>query len=67
MSHPPTPSSTPPPKRPSESDLRIYTSQPSLEVPAVSEAGRPPPVKFMCVLPGDMPWLPRGGAGPGRS
>jgi [calcium/calmodulin-dependent protein kinase] kinase len=63
MSPSPTPTPTPsPPKRPSESDLRIYTSQPSLDVPAVGEAGRPPPVKFMCVLPGDMSWLPRGGA-----
>ncbi|CAN9433420.1 unnamed protein product [Alternaria alternata] len=43
----PSPTPTPPPKRPSESDLRIYTSQPSLDVPAVGEAGRPPPVKFM--------------------
>ncbi|KAH8632637.1 hypothetical protein IG631_11271 [Alternaria alternata] len=56
----PTPTPTPPPRRPSESDLRIYTSQPSLDVPAVGEAGRPPPVKFMCVL---LSRLPRGGAG----
>ncbi|EMD67790.1 hypothetical protein COCSADRAFT_34577 [Bipolaris sorokiniana ND90Pr] len=43
MSHSPDPLS----KRPSEPDLNLYTSQPALAVPALSDAGRPPPVKYM--------------------
>ena len=49
-------------KRPSESNLKLYTSQPSLEVPAVCDAGRPAPVKFMCVPSANMSLLPRRGA-----
>jgi hypothetical protein len=45
MSHPPTP----PTADPSEPEVRLYNSRPTLDVPAVGEAGRPPPVKFMCV------------------
>ncbi|KAF1837882.1 Pkinase-domain-containing protein [Decorospora gaudefroyi] len=42
-------SPTPPAKQLSvpETEPTIYTSQPTLDVPAVCEAGRPPPVKFM--------------------
>lgn len=62
MSHPPP---TPPLKQHSESepDLPLYTSTPTLDVPAVGEDGRPPPVKFMCAAlrrcQRPSPWLPR--------
>jgi hypothetical protein len=49
MSHSPAP----PARQPSAPELKLYSSQPTLDVPAVGEAGRPPPVKFMCVF-GDM-------------
>ncbi|KAL6702706.1 hypothetical protein ACN47E_001030 [Coniothyrium glycines] len=43
MSPPPTP----PVKQHSEPEIPLYTSRPTLDVPAFGEQGRPPPVKFM--------------------
>jgi hypothetical protein len=68
--HPPCPtvvmshSPTPPTAEPSEPEVKLYNSRPTLDVPALGEAGRPPPVKFMCVtmLWGDVTAIPREGA-----
>jgi len=36
-------------KHNSESEVpRIYTSRPKLDVPAIGDDERPPPVKYMC-------------------
>ncbi|CAO2649599.1 Nn.00g069840.m01.CDS01 [Neocucurbitaria sp. VM-36] len=45
MSHSPTPAPTAPDKQQSESDSPFYTSIPTLDVPAIGEGRRPPPVK----------------------
>ncbi|KAA8625226.1 SPS1 Serine threonine protein kinase [Pyrenophora tritici-repentis] len=42
-----SPTPRPPSKQSSDPNLRIYTSQPTLDVPALVEGGRPSPVKFM--------------------
>ncbi|OAL50908.1 Pkinase-domain-containing protein [Pyrenochaeta sp. DS3sAY3a] len=45
MSHSPTPAA--PARHQSDSDSRFYTSRPTLDVPAIGDDGRPPPVKYM--------------------
>ena len=41
-------SPTPPVKPQSDPDVPLYTSKPTLNIPALGEDGRPPPVKYMC-------------------
>ena len=60
MSHSPAPAPTAPDKQQSESDSPFYTSIPTLDVPAIGEGRRPPPVKYMSAA--TLSLLPRGGA-----
>lgn len=55
MSHSPTPRA----KQQSDSNLPFYSSRPTLDVPAIGDDGRPPPVKYMYVVAASMTSLPR--------